>query len=446
MADATGPSPRPRCAERGGSCPTGARPRRGGRARVSSLAPTASEPSERSRTRSQEGNGLIKRFLLVVCAASIADCAWSQTSELYLTDYSHTMCYVVQNGVVVRRFLRQSIYDGPALVVQGTVKMFAQNWIGVGREYDYDGNLLVGQYPNPGFVDCYDGATDGARNWTIAHNDTALFFPVLVGDADWGNLQVAFVPTSRSFGIAYDPTDDTLWITNNVSGSDRVQHYTTAGVLLGEFTYPWISLGGYGIALDPIDQTLWIPGAINTRGWLFQFSKSGTPLQAFQVPGILSDTVGAEFGPPTAFVFTYCTAGTTTHGCLPAISATGAASASAPSGFTISVANVEGQKQGILFYGIDNSGFAPAPWGTSSSFLCVKAPVQRAQILTSGGTLLQCDGALGLDWNAFRFANPGALGSPFAAGDHVFAQAWFRDPPSPKSTMLSDAVEFNLAP
>jgi hypothetical protein len=59
---------------------------------------------------------------------------------------------------------------------------------------------------------------------------------------------------------------------------------------------------------------------------------------------------------------------------------------------------------------------------------------------------LQCDGVLGLDWNAFRFANPGALGSPFAAGDHVFVQAWFRDPPSPKTTMLSDAVEFSLAP
>jgi hypothetical protein len=142
----------------------------------------------------------------------------------------------------------------------------------------------------------------------------------------------------------------------------------------------------------------------------------------------------------------YCTAGTTSHGCVPWISSSGTPSATSGSGFTIVANAVEGQKQGILFYGIDNSGFTPVPWGASTSFLCVKPPTQRTSPRNAGGTPNSCDGALSLDWNAYIAANPGALGNPFAAGQHVFAQGWFRDPPSPKTTMLSDALEFVVGP
>ena len=150
--------------------------------------------------------------------------------------------------------------------------------------------------------------------------------------------------------------------------------------------------------------------------------------------------------PPAPPVTTYCTAGTTSSGCVPAISGSGAPSASFASAFTIDVADVEGQKQGLIFYGIDNTGFTPLPWGTSTSFFCVKPPTQRTPAQLSGGTVNACDGALTLDWNAYQIATPGALGQPFLAGQHVYAQGWFRDPPSPKTTMFSDALEFVLAP
>jgi hypothetical protein len=51
-----------------------------------------------------------------------------------------------------------------------------------------------------------------------------------------------------------------------------------------------------------------------------------------------------------------------------------------------------------------------------------------------------------LDWNAFRATHASALGQPFVAGDSVWAQAWFRDPPSPKTTQLSDALAFSVCP
>ncbi len=49
--------------------------------------------------------------------------------------------------------------------------------------------------------------------------------------------------------------------------------------------------------------------------------------------------------------------------------------------------------------------------------------------------------------SVFVLANsPGVLGQPFSAGDTIWVQAWFRDPPSPKTTNLSNGLEFTLQP
>src|SRR5262249_52949251 len=120
-------------------------------------------------------------------------------------------------------------------------------------------------------------------------------------------------------------------------------------------------------------------------------------------------------------------------------------SAAATSGFTLTASQVEGQRNGMIFYGIN--GRLALPWSsTSTSYLCVKSPTQRTFTQSSGGTLGQCNGQLAFDWNAFVSTSPGALGAPFAAGDVVDAQGWFRDPPSPKLSSLSNALEFVVCP
>jgi hypothetical protein len=140
----------------------------------------------------------------------------------------------------------------------------------------------------------------------------------------------------------------------------------------------------------------------------------------------------------------YCTAGTTSNGCVPAISATGWPSGTKGSGFTITVDNVEGAKQGLLFYGIN--GPAAAPWGTGSSYLCVKSPTQRTPVQNSGGSAGACNGALSVDWNTYIAQHPGALGTPFVGGETVHTQGWFRDPPASKTTNLSDGLTFTVNP
>ena len=142
----------------------------------------------------------------------------------------------------------------------------------------------------------------------------------------------------------------------------------------------------------------------------------------------------------------YCTAGTSTSGCTPSINANLQPNTANSAGCVITTSGVEGQKQGIVFYGVDNSAFAPAPWGVgSTSFRCVKAPTRRmGSPLGSGGTAGLCDGSYVINWDAYQSANPTALGNPWLAGGKVFVQSWYRDPLAVKTSNLSNALELTL--
>ena len=142
----------------------------------------------------------------------------------------------------------------------------------------------------------------------------------------------------------------------------------------------------------------------------------------------------------------YCTAGTSSSGCAASISANANPSVSYASPCQISVSSVEGQRSGIVFYGLQQTA---QPWcsqGGGTSFLCVKAPTMRTGVQNSAGTLNTCDGSLSLDWNNFQQNHPSALGAPWAAGQYAYLQAWYRDPPSCKTTSLSNALRLTYLP
>lgn len=147
---------------------------------------------------------------------------------------------------------------------------------------------------------------------------------------------------------------------------------------------------------------------------------------------------------PCAPSVSYCTAGTTTNGCMASMTSSGSPSATGTSGFVLTATSVEGARQGLIFYGV--SGGTALAWGTGTSFLCVKPPTQRTGAHLSGGTSGQCNGSLSEDWSAFVATTPGAIGAPFSGGETVQAQCWFRDPAASKSTSLSNAIEFSVCP
>ncbi len=160
-------------------------------------------------------------------------------------------------------------------------------------------------------------------------------------------------------------------------------------------------------------------------------------LLAFALPLSLARAQG-----PTS----YCTAGTSTNGCTPSIAANVQPNTTNTAGCVITVSGVEGQKQGIVFYGVDNTGFTPIPWGSGgSSFQCVKLPVVRLGSPTSsGGNAGACDGSYVIDWDAFQTANPASLGNPWVMGEKVFVQSWYRDPLAVKTSNLSNALELSV--
>ena len=77
--------------------------------------------------------------------------------------------------------------------------------------------------------------------------------------------------------------------------------------------------------------------------------------------------------------------------------------------------------------------------------LANRAPLVFTGEIYVTAAVLGCGGRKDLA-AAFRAANPTAVGSPFTAGDVFYAQGWMRDPAAPKSTNLSNGLEFNLAP
>jgi hypothetical protein len=191
------------------------------------------------------------------------------------------------------------------------------------------------------------------------------------------------------------------------------------------YTFPWGTGPGLAFAIQPGDTIQ-----------VHLDAAAGAVIDADQ----LNDTADFQF----SGIVQYCTAGTSSNGCVPAISGSGLPSLSASS-FMISVANVEGARQGLLFYGI--SGRAAAPWGPgSTSLLCVKSPTQRMGVQFTGGNSGACNGTLVEDFIGFTSTHPSALGTPLFPGTVVDAQAWYRDPVAVKTTNLSDALEFTLLP
>lgn len=137
----------------------------------------------------------------------------------------------------------------------------------------------------------------------------------------------------------------------------------------------------------------------------------------------------------------YCTAGTTANNCNALISAQGTSSATASTGFFLQANNIEGNKDGTFFWG--TNGRQAVPWKGGNSFQCVVPPVKRGGTIVGTGTNGLCDGVSVQDLNQRWFNKPAQ--NP-GAGAVVQAQFWFRDPPSPGTTSISDAIEWTVCP
>jgi hypothetical protein len=294
---------------------------------------------------------------------------------------------------------------------------------------------------------------------------------------------VGSMGANEIFGLAYDQVSNRLYASRSINGTGfyEIERSTGAATLVGTpgvhlEALTWVGSTGELVGLragaaslhliDPSDgsQSLLVSGSgfihyggmawsstsnrvfvLDLLGGLYQFDPTNGYARTTLLGGLgnFDGLVSVNLGCPTPTA--YCTASTSTAGCVATIAATGAASATATSGFQISVSGLEGQRSTLFFYG--TSGQAQQPWAIgSTSFLCVKSPTQRTFTASSGGTVGACDGSLTLDWLAYMAGNPWAIGQPLVPGAGFDGQFWFRDPPAPRGTNLSDALHWTLCP
>lgn len=144
-----------------------------------------------------------------------------------------------------------------------------------------------------------------------------------------------------------------------------------------------------------------------------------------------------RIGAPT---FAYCTAKTNSLGCAPGVAWSGTPSASSAAPFTVSASQVLNQKLGLAFY-----GFAPAAAPFQGGFLCIEPPTTRRPTSNSGGAASgsSCTGAFQYEFNAWiqSGADPALV-----AGADLYVQFWYRDPASPSTTGLSNALRTQVQP
>jgi hypothetical protein len=192
--------------------------------------------------------------------------------------------------------------------------------------------------------------------------------------------------------------------------------------------------------------SMWSPDAFIPAPASGNFGVSVSASDYWAVVGAFMQGAGAAYVYDLAASVQYCTAGTSASGCQAIISSQGHASATALSGFSLITSNVEGQKDGLYFFG--TNGRQANSWGNGTSYQCVVPPVTRTPVVSGTGTVGMCDGQTVVDLNAlwcpsclFPQKNPGV-------GALVQAQLWYRDPmnTSNQTTSFSDAIEFPVKP
>lgn len=134
----------------------------------------------------------------------------------------------------------------------------------------------------------------------------------------------------------------------------------------------------------------------------------------------------------------YCQAQVNSQGCTPALSSTGTASASSPAPFSISASQLINQTSALLIY---SSAPNSAPF--LGGALCVRQPLRRTSVQSTGGSTvsIDCSGVMNFNFNAYAQSGSDPA---LVAGVEVFTQIWSRDPQAPSTANLTGGLAFYL--
>lgn len=236
--------------------------------------------------------------LSCVCGQAVA----GVVSPYYISSHAGDV-YVVQGNAVTHSFPTINSSAGPVVVIDNnTIATTDTHGVG-GGTYALDGTPtgVTFSNPDPGPQVMEDAATDGTTIYGLAWFVQDIFSH----DLDFSNRQSvkhwSLTLGYRYSGIAYDPSDNTLWLSGwSIS---EMHHVDLNGDLIGSF--PLTADKNVALALDPADDTLWFNGyGTNT---LYQYDKNGNLLDQITPAGLPEITYsGADINvvpEPTTAVF-----------------------------------------------------------------------------------------------------------------------------------------------
>lgn len=247
---------------------------------------------------------VVTTFGLLASAAQASPIV-GPTSQLYLASYSDKTLYALQGANIVATAETYCNHCEAPIAVAGDIRT-ANTSGGGGGQYRTDLTKTGVTYdatPQGGPFEQYgDGATDGRRNYSVAHNSQGLLpITTVYGfNRDWAQREAVFNLTSNTsaIGITYDPSNNSIWllstVRDDIGGSqEMIQDYALDGTLLSQFA----SLQyGRSLALDYADGTLWaVRGNAN---YFDQYDKAGNLLQTVSYSSRLGNQggyIGAEF-------------------------------------------------------------------------------------------------------------------------------------------------------
>jgi len=176
----------------------------------------------------------------------------------------------------------------------------------------------------------------------------------------------------------------------------------------------------------------------------FLQAKGDDVLEAWQQTGMAAPVVMTEARWGATAPTTYCTAKTTSNGCVPQIGYSGVPSASAGRDFYITAENVINNRTGLLRYSL----LGPAATPFKGGFSCIANPAGRAGKQESGGHALpayDCSGGFVVDFNEFIAAG---INPMLMANTQVWSQWWFRDSgyAAPNNFGFTGGLAFTIEP
>jgi len=231
----------------------------------------------------------MKRVLIAACLVTLSFAVPASAANItpyYLFDGDSSVGYQITNGVLTNTFPTFGL--GYPVAIRGSI------WLGQrddasAREFGLNGaptgNTSVG---GNNFSQLLDGATGNGANYGI--ECCGNINSVTVANTDWTNQHVLFnMPGNpQGLGIAFDPFDNTLWL-STFSGTS-ILHFNLAGALLGTIN-PGQQLAG--LAYESATDTFW--GFNRSTANLVQFNRAGGVLQDVDIPNFApSNPFGGE--------------------------------------------------------------------------------------------------------------------------------------------------------